>query len=148
MTPLLLAILAAFAGATGPVDTAVTVILGATLLDGGGRAPVPDSVVVIRGTRIAAVGDRIHTPIPKGASLVDGRRAWIAPAPGRADPGDAIGRAVAGIVRGPVARVQVGQAAHLALLDADPRRDDGGPVRVRRLWISGASREMAAEAVR
>ena len=53
--------------------SAVTVIVGATLVDGGGRAPVADSVIVVRGGVIAAVGDRVHTPIPKGASLIDGR---------------------------------------------------------------------------
>ena len=60
---------------------AVTVIVGATLGDGGGRAPVADSIVVVRDGTIAAVGDRMHTAIPKGASLIDGRSTWIAPAP-------------------------------------------------------------------
>jgi hypothetical protein len=142
---LLLAALAVLGLAAGPPDdTAVTVIVGATLVDGGGRAPVADSVVIVRGAAIAAVGDRVHTPIPKGASLVDGRRSWIAPAPGTAMAAPALTRAIAGIVRGPTARVQVGQPAHLALLDGDPRRDDGAPSRVRRLWIAG---KIATEAV-
>ena len=144
---LLLAVLAVLGLAAGPEDAAVTVIVGATLVDGGGRAPVADSVVVVRGAVIAAVGDRVHTPIPKGAALVDGRRSWIAPAPARG-AGPALPAAIAGIVRGPTARVQAGQPAHLALLDADPRRDDGAPARVRRLWISGKSRAIAAETVR
>jgi len=143
-------LLAAFAvfGLAAADDTTVTVIVGATLVDGGGRPPVADSVVVVRGTVITAVGDRVHTPLPKGATLVDGRRLWIAPAPGTAATGAALTRAIAAIVRGPVARVLAGQPAHLALLDADPRRDDGGPARVRRHWISGKSREIAAEAAR
>ena len=145
---LLVAVLAALGVAAGPDDAAVTVIVGATLVDGGGRPPVADSVVVLRGAVIAAVGDRVHTPIPKGAALIDGRRSWVAPAPGEATPGITLTRAIAGIVHGPSARVQIGQPAHLALLDADPRRDDGAPARVRRLWISGRSRELATETVR
>lgn len=144
---LLAAALAVLGLAGGPDDAALTVIVGATLVDGGGRAPVADSVVVVRGAVIAAVGDRMHTPIPKGAALVDGRRLWIAPAPATSAAGAALTRAIAGIVRGPMARAQPGQPAHLALLDADPRRDDA-PARVRRRWISGQSRELAAEAVR
>jgi hypothetical protein len=101
---------------------------------------VPDSIVVIRGTTIAAVGDRKHTPIPKGAALVDGRRAWIAPAPPDAGFGHALVPAIAGILRGRDARVVVGQPAHLALLDADPRRE-GAPARVRRLWVAGKARD-------
>ena len=142
MTPLLA--LMALAGLTA--GDPVTVIVGATLVDGGGRAPVADSVVVVRGASIVAVGDRVHTPSPKGATLVDGRRAWIAPAPAR--PGAALDRAIAALVRGTTARIVVGQPAHLALLDADPRRDDGGPIRVRRLWIAGRGRAIPTEATR
>jgi hypothetical protein len=145
---LLAAMLGFLFAAIGPADAVVTVIVGATLVDGGGRAPLADSIVVVRGGQIAAVGDRKHTPIPKGATLVEGRRLWIAPAPAAAAPGPALVPAIAALVRGPVARVVAGQPAHLALLDADPRRGDGAPARVRRLWISGISAEAAAEKAR
>ena len=127
---------------------AVTVIVGATLVDGGGRAPVADSVIVVRGGVIAAVGDRVHTPIPKGASLIDGRRAWIVPAPAEPVPDESLTRAIGEILRGPVARVQVGQPAHLALLDGDPRRVEGAAPRVRRRWLSGQVRALMPEAAR
>jgi hypothetical protein len=139
----LLAVLAVLGFVATAGDATVTVIVGATLVDGGGRAPVADSVVVVRGTAIAAVGDRVHTPIPKGAALVDGRRRWLAPAPATAAP--ALVPAITALVRGPLARVQVGQPAHLALLDADPRAD-GTAARVRRHWISGRGREIAETA--
>ena len=145
MTAALLVFLAALAGS--PDTPAVTVIVGATLVDGGGRAPVADSIVVVRGTTIAAVGDRMHTAIPKGAVLVDGRRAWIAPAPPDAAPGHGLVPAIAAILHGPAARVIAGQPAHLALLDADPRRD-GAPARVRRLWTAGKAREIPSGAPR
>jgi hypothetical protein len=138
---LLVAVLALHALLVTPHES-LTVIVGATLVDGGGRAPVADSVVVVRGAVIAAVGDRVHTPIPKGAVLVDGRRSWLAPAP--ATPGDGLARAIAAILRGPKARVQAGEPGNLALLDADPRR--GADARVQRLWIAGKSRALPAGA--
>ena len=142
---ILVALIALLAAAGGPDDTRVTVVVGATLVDGGGRAPVTDSVLIIRGAVIAAVGDRVHTPIPKGAAIVDGRRAWIAPAPATA-PGD-LASAIAGLARGPVSRVRPGQPAHIALLDGDPRSGATAPA-VRRLWIGGKVVEMPEKAAR
>jgi imidazolonepropionase-like amidohydrolase len=47
------------------------VLVGATLIDGTGGAPVPDSVVVIKGGRIVAAGPRANVTIPKGATVLD-----------------------------------------------------------------------------
>jgi hypothetical protein len=134
------------AALAGPAD-AVTVIVGATLVDGGGRPPVTDSIVVVRGPVVAAVGDRMRTAIPKGASLVDGRRLWIAPVGADSAAGPALVPAIAAILRGPTARVVAGQPAHLALLDADPRRETPAPA-VKRIWIAGQSREVTSGAAR
>ena len=131
-----------------PLLAAVTVIVGATLVDGGGRPPIADSVVVVRDTVIAAVGDRVHTPIPKGAALIDGRGAWIAPAPDAEAPVRTLFTSITALLRGSTARLVAGQPAHLALLDADPRRAGGASPRVSRLWIYGRSRVVAAEAAR
>lgn len=51
------------------------VIEGGTLIDGTGRPPVADAVVVIEGTRIARVGARGNVTYPSGATVVkaDGR---------------------------------------------------------------------------
>src|SRR5215468_8996531 len=46
-------------------------IIGATLIDGRGGAPVTDSVVVIRDDRIVTAGKRNSTPLPKDAELID-----------------------------------------------------------------------------
>ena len=43
------------------------VLTGATLIDGTGRAPIADAVVVIEGDRIAAAGPRQATTWPTGA---------------------------------------------------------------------------------
>jgi imidazolonepropionase-like amidohydrolase len=57
----------------------IRAITGATLIDGTGRAPVKNAVVVIEGTRITAVGAASKTRIPKGAQLIDGRGKFIIP---------------------------------------------------------------------
>jgi imidazolonepropionase-like amidohydrolase len=54
-------------------------ITGATLIDGTGAAPIPDSVVVIRDGKIAAAGPRARVPVPAGAPVIDGRGASLLP---------------------------------------------------------------------
>ncbi len=52
----------------GPAQDLLTVIEGATLIDGTGASPLADSVVVIAGDRIQAVGERGSAlPYPQGA---------------------------------------------------------------------------------
>jgi hypothetical protein len=74
----------------------VTVIVGAKLVTGS--AEVPDSVVVVDGKRIRAVGARPMTPIPQDSDRIDGT--------GRIVKAD-----------GPVAELAAGQAADLVLTD-------------------------------
>lgn len=54
-------------------------ILGARLIDGTGADPIEDSVVVVEGTRIRAVGARVETPVPKGGEIIDGRGKTVMP---------------------------------------------------------------------
>jgi imidazolonepropionase-like amidohydrolase len=46
-------------------------ITGATLIDGRGGAPVPDSVVIVRGERVIAAGTRSSVQVPQGAEIVE-----------------------------------------------------------------------------
>lgn len=140
---LALALAAVLSAAPSSAPEPITVIVGATLVDGGGRAPLADSVIVLRGATIATVGDRVRTAIPKGAVLVDGRRLWVAPAPPAAVPVAALVPAIAEMLRGPAARLVAGQPAHVALLAADPRAPAAGDpaTQVRRVWLSGKSRD-------
>src|SRR5262245_66358482 len=48
-------------------------IVGATLIDGRGGAPVNDSVVVVRDDRITAAGGRNSTTVPKDAEVIDAK---------------------------------------------------------------------------
>ena len=57
----------------------VTAITGATLIDGTGRAPVPDAVVVVTGDRITAAGSRASTPVPPGATVIDAAGRFVMP---------------------------------------------------------------------
>ena len=53
--------------------------VGATVIDGNGGDPIPDGVVVVRGARVAAVGPRASTPVPRGARVIDVAGKWITP---------------------------------------------------------------------
>lgn len=54
-------------------------IVGGTLIDGSGAAPIPDAAVVIHNGRIVAVGPRSKVKIPKHANVVDARGKTILP---------------------------------------------------------------------
>lgn len=73
-------ILVSATSATGATGTpAVRALVGGTLVDGTGAAPVKNAVVVIREGRIACAGTRAACPVPKGAEEVDASGAWITP---------------------------------------------------------------------
>ena len=57
----------------------VTALVGGTLIDGTGDAPLADAVVLIDGTWIAAVGTRSEITIPEGARTVDVGGKWLVP---------------------------------------------------------------------
>jgi len=54
-----------------PSAPAVLALVGGQLIDGTGRPPVLDAVVVVEGDRIVAAGPRASTPVPPGATVVD-----------------------------------------------------------------------------
>src|ERR1051326_5628745 len=55
------------------------VIQGGTLIDGNGGAPVPNSVIVIQGNRITAVGRAGQVQVPVGAHVINAAGKWITP---------------------------------------------------------------------
>jgi len=70
-------------GAPPGTAPAPIVLTGATVVDGTGRPPIPDAVVVVRGGRIACVGPRGSCPLPADAEPVrdtmDLAGRWIIP---------------------------------------------------------------------
>ncbi len=61
------------------MNLAIIVLLGATLIDGSGRAPLKNSVVVIEGNSIVAVGSRGRVRFPAEARVIDARGLVVAP---------------------------------------------------------------------
>jgi imidazolonepropionase-like amidohydrolase len=62
-----------------PASDKPTAIVGATLIDGRGGAPIEDAVVVVRGERIVAAGKRASVNLPNDAEVIDGRGQTLLP---------------------------------------------------------------------
>jgi imidazolonepropionase-like amidohydrolase len=62
-----------------PAATSVIAIVGASLIDGRGGPVIPDSVVVVRGERIVAVGKQGEVKIPSGAEVIDAKGLTLLP---------------------------------------------------------------------
>jgi imidazolonepropionase-like amidohydrolase len=60
-------------------DEPVTALVGATLIDGNGGAPVPDVTIVVRGSRIAEIGPRASIQVPRGARVIDAAGRFATP---------------------------------------------------------------------
>ncbi len=70
-----IAMTSAFAAPPG-TPPAPRAIVGATLVDGTGAAPVPNATVVLRAGKIDCAG---RCAVPAGVTVVDGRGMWITP---------------------------------------------------------------------
>ena len=62
-----------------PAATSVIAIIGATLIDGRGGPAISDSVVLVRGERIEAVGTRASVKLPPEAELIDAKGLTLLP---------------------------------------------------------------------
>ena len=62
-----------------PAATSVIAIVGATLIDGRGGPAISDSVVLVRGERIEAVGTRASVKLPPEAELIDAKGLTLLP---------------------------------------------------------------------
>jgi len=69
---------AAPAAAQGRASCALAIV-GATLIDGNGGAPVRDATVLVRGQRIEAVGPRASVTVPGCARRIDGTGKFVTP---------------------------------------------------------------------
>jgi imidazolonepropionase-like amidohydrolase len=74
MTRVALALLAVLVATAGPAPTAQTpwtkALVGGTLIDGFGGTPIRNSVILVEGDRIKAVGQVGTLPVPSGAEVI------------------------------------------------------------------------------
>ncbi len=73
-----IAVSTAFPAPAGTAPAPVALV-GATLVDGTGAAPVPDAVVVARDGKIACAGTRAACPVLPGVDTMSVRGRWIIP---------------------------------------------------------------------
>lgn len=52
-------------------------VVGATVIDGTGRTPIPNATVLIQGDKIVAVGPAAQVVIPPGATRIDARGKFL-----------------------------------------------------------------------
>jgi imidazolonepropionase-like amidohydrolase len=74
---LLVAVLAAPPAAAQSAESVA--LVGATIVDGTGAAPVADGVVVVDGDRIVCAGTRDRCAVPEGAEVVDVAGRFVTP---------------------------------------------------------------------
>ena len=69
--------LMAFVQASDAAGT--TAIIGGTVVDLDGNAPIKNAVIVVEGERIAAIGEAGSVDIPDGAEQIDAKGTWLIP---------------------------------------------------------------------
>ena len=57
----------------------VKAVVGATLIDGSGKKPLPDSAIIVRGEMIEVVGKQGEVKVPDGAEVIEASGKWITP---------------------------------------------------------------------
>ena len=73
-----IAVTTAFAAPPGTPPPPVALV-GATLIDGTGAAPIPDATVLIRAGKIECAGARAKCPVPDGVAARNLAGLWIVP---------------------------------------------------------------------
>lgn len=102
------------ASGSNSAPPSIIAIINGTLIDGSGRAPLRDSVVIIEGDQIKAVGTRKRVKVPEAARVIDARGLVVA-------PGfiDIHNHSQAGLDTDPAAVTQVSQGITTAALGQD-----------------------------
>jgi hypothetical protein len=93
-------VLLPLAGCRKKPDFTLKVLIGATTVTAPGEPPIEDSVVVISGKKIRAVGVRKDIPVPQASDRTDLAGEWIVPAEG--------------------SRIEAGETANLLILRHAP----------------------------
>src|ERR1700731_3011309 len=74
-----LLVAAAFSAAQAQTPAPITVIQGGLLIDGTGRPPIENSVIVIEGDRFKTIGRSGEVAIPAGAQVIDVKGKTVMP---------------------------------------------------------------------
>jgi imidazolonepropionase-like amidohydrolase len=77
--PAVLCLLSSVLCFASQADAKITALVGGRLIDGWGGAPVNNSVVLIEGERVKAVGTVDSLPVPAGAEVIDCRGMSVLP---------------------------------------------------------------------
>jgi len=75
----LLAFTALCATLASPASAETIALVGGTVVDLAGKAPIRDAVVVIEDERIQAIGPRASTSVPPGARVIPMEGRWLIP---------------------------------------------------------------------
>jgi imidazolonepropionase-like amidohydrolase len=60
-------------------SNAVVAIVGATVIDGTGAAPIVNATIVMKDRRITAIGAKGSVAVPQGATVIDGTGKYVTP---------------------------------------------------------------------
>lgn len=119
---------------TSATSTATLAVVGGFLIDGFGGPPVPDSIILVNGDQIVAVGEEGRLAVPPGARVVDANGYTVMP--GLIDAHvhlDIMGHGDYptwhDLVRGNYAEVMERSAAQLLAHGVTTARDAGGELR-------------------
>jgi len=72
-------LLLAMATCAVPAAGGLTVLAGATVFDASGAGPIQDALVVIRGDTLVDIGPADRVPVPPGSTVYDVHGKWILP---------------------------------------------------------------------
>jgi imidazolonepropionase-like amidohydrolase len=62
-----------------PATENVVALVGATLIDGNGGAPIPNVTIIVRGNRIAEIGPSTSVAVPRGARVINAAGKFATP---------------------------------------------------------------------
>lgn len=80
--PVLFALSLLVAACSKQPDFTTKVLIGGTTITAPGAAPIEDSIIVIKGTKIRDVGASKDVPAPKASDRTDLKGEWIVPVEG------------------------------------------------------------------
>jgi hypothetical protein len=128
---------AGFAGSADAQDAPVLAVVGGTLIDGTGRPPIENAVIVIRNGRFAAVGRSGAVDIPAGAQIVDAIGKTVLPGflDGHCHWEDFFGELYLHLGITTCATIEIYQDGPWTLAQRDGT--NAGKIRGPRIWTSG-----------